>query len=36
MYFERPAEFAAEVTRHLGEHRLSAHPLAAAESGASR
>jgi pimeloyl-ACP methyl ester carboxylesterase len=36
MYFERPAEFAAEVTRHLSEHRLSAHPLAAAESGASR
>ena len=31
MYFERPAEFAAEVTAFL-----SAHPLAAAESGASR
>jgi pimeloyl-ACP methyl ester carboxylesterase len=36
MYFERPAEFAAVVTRHLSEHSLSAHPLAAAESGASR
>lgn len=31
MYFERPAEFAAEVTAFL-----SAHPLAAAESGANR
>jgi pimeloyl-ACP methyl ester carboxylesterase len=31
MYFERPAEFAAEVTAFL-----TAHPLAAAESGASR
>jgi pimeloyl-ACP methyl ester carboxylesterase len=36
MYFERPAEFAAEVTRHLSEHSLSAHPRAAAESGANR
>ena len=31
MYFERPAEFAAQVTAFL-----NAHPLAAAESGASR
>jgi pimeloyl-ACP methyl ester carboxylesterase len=31
MYFERPAEFAAEVTAFL-----SAHPLTASESGASR
>lgn len=31
MYFERPAEFAAEVTAFL-----SAHPLAPAESGANR
>jgi pimeloyl-ACP methyl ester carboxylesterase len=31
MYFERPAEFAAEVAAFL-----SAHPLAAAESGANR
>jgi pimeloyl-ACP methyl ester carboxylesterase len=31
MYFERPAEFAAEITAFL-----SAHPLAAAESGANR
>lgn len=31
MYFERPAEFAAEVTAFL-----NAHPLAAAESGANR
>lgn len=36
MYFERPAEFAAKVTGHLSKHSLSAHPLAAAESGASR
>jgi hypothetical protein len=35
MYFERPAEFASTVTRHLGEHSLNAHPLKA-ESGVSR
>ncbi len=31
MYFEKPAEFASSVTEFL-----SAHPLAAAESGVSR
>ena len=35
MYFERPAEFAATVARHLREHSLSAHPRTA-ESGVSR
>jgi pimeloyl-ACP methyl ester carboxylesterase len=35
MYFERPAEFASAVTRHLSEHSLNAHPLKA-ESGVSR